>query len=55
MARDRVPVEVDDALARWQTELRVLNIATPGRIAARGTGRRPSAVQVEALRHDYTA
>jgi PPOX class probable F420-dependent enzyme len=38
--RYRSPNEVDDYLARWQTEPRVLVTVTPERIATRGTSRR---------------
>jgi PPOX class probable F420-dependent enzyme len=38
--RYRAPNEVDDYLARWQTEPRVLITVTPERIATRGTSRR---------------
>jgi PPOX class probable F420-dependent enzyme len=38
--RYRGPDQVDDYLARWHTEPRVLVTATPERIATRGTSRR---------------
>jgi PPOX class probable F420-dependent enzyme len=38
--RYRVPGEVDDYLARWKTEPRVLVTVTPERIATRASGRR---------------
>jgi PPOX class probable F420-dependent enzyme len=40
IARYRAPAEVDDYLARWKTELRVLITVTPERIATRASGRR---------------
>ena len=38
--RYRAPGEVDDYLARWKTEPRVLITVTPEHIATRGAGRR---------------
>jgi PPOX class probable F420-dependent enzyme len=38
--RYRAPEEVDDYLARWKTEPRVLVTVTPERIATRASGRR---------------
>ena len=38
--RYRAPDEVDDYLARWKTEPRVLITVTPERIATRASGRR---------------
>jgi PPOX class probable F420-dependent enzyme len=40
IARYRAPAEVDDYLARWKTELRVLITVTSERIATRASGRR---------------
>jgi PPOX class probable F420-dependent enzyme len=40
IARYRAPEEVDDYLARWKTEPRVLVTVTPERIATRAPGRR---------------
>jgi PPOX class probable F420-dependent enzyme len=40
IARYRAPDEVDDYLARWQTEPRVLITVTPERIATRAVRRR---------------
>ena len=40
IARYRAPGEVDDYLARWKTEPRVLVTVTPERIATRGISRR---------------
>jgi hypothetical protein len=38
--RYRTPDEVDDYLARWKTEPRVLITVIPGRISTRRSGRR---------------
>jgi hypothetical protein len=38
--RYRAPAEVDDYLARWKTEPRVLVTVTPERISTRGMSRR---------------
>ena len=38
-ARYRAPEEVDDYLARWKTEPRVLVTVTPERISTRATRR----------------
>ena len=40
IARYREPEEVDDYLARWKTEPRVLVTVTPERISTRASGRR---------------
>jgi PPOX class probable F420-dependent enzyme len=40
IARYRAPDEVDDYLARWHTEPRVLITVTPERISTRASGRR---------------
>ena len=40
IARYRAPDEVDDYLARWKTEPRVLITVTPERISTRRSGRR---------------
>jgi PPOX class probable F420-dependent enzyme len=40
IARYRAPEEVDEYLARWQTEPRVLVTVTPERISTRASGRR---------------
>ena len=40
IARYRAPEEVDDYLARWKTEPRVLVAVTPERISTRASGRR---------------
>ena len=40
IVRYRAPEEVDDYLARWKTEPRVLITVTPERIATRASGRR---------------
>jgi PPOX class probable F420-dependent enzyme len=40
IARYRAPAEVDEYLARWKTEPRVLITVTPEHIATRASGRR---------------
>jgi Pyridoxamine 5'-phosphate oxidase len=55
MARDRAPDQVDDYLARWQPEPRVLITATPERISTRGTRRQSAAVKPEILSHDQAS
>ena len=47
IARYRAQDEVDDYLARWKTEPRVLITVTPERISTRGTRRRYASVTTE--------